>query len=144
MMLRVCLVVFATGSSLVSGWTIVAPSLGQSHKLQLSDARGVRFYMASDRQVMNDDFEVHQSRRNWLVTSCASTSAALVALTQNVETAQALVKGSAPPPKKAVGDRPKCTNVEECQALAEQREQQLRQEAEENATPTSVTTKGTR
>ena len=58
--------------------------------------------------------------------------------------ATALVKGVAPPPpKKASGDKPKCTNVEECQALAEQREQELR-EKEEQGPPPKVTAGGIR
>ena len=58
--------------------------------------------------------------------------------------ATALVKGVAPPPpKKASGDKPKCTNVEECQALAEQREQELR-EKEEQGPPPKVTASGIR
>jgi hypothetical protein len=57
--------------------------------------------------------------------------------------ANALVKGVSPPPKKSVGDKPKCTNVEECQALAEQREQELREEVEQGPPP-KVTASGLR
>jgi FKBP-type peptidyl-prolyl cis-trans isomerase len=57
--------------------------------------------------------------------------------------AQALVKGVAPPPPKKSGDTPKCTNVEECQALAEKREQELR-EKEEQGPPPKVTPGGVR
>lgn len=55
---------------------------------------------------------------------------------------EALVKGVAPPPpKKASGDKPKCTNVEECQAMAEKREQEQR-EREEQGPPPKVTSSG--
>lgn len=55
----------------------------------------------------------------------------------------ALVKGVAPPPRKSASDKPKCTNVEECQALAEKREQELR-EKEEQGPPPMVTSGGVR
>jgi hypothetical protein len=58
--------------------------------------------------------------------------------------ANALVKGVSPPPKKSVvGDKPKCTNVEECQDLAYQREQELREEVELGPPP-KVTASGLR
>jgi FKBP-type peptidyl-prolyl cis-trans isomerase len=79
------------------------------------------------------------TRRNILVSS--SSAAALAILC--AQPASALVKGVAPPPprsKAGSGDKPKCTNVEECQALAEQREAQLR--AEEEAGPPPMVTKG--
>lgn len=45
--------------------------------------------------------------------------------------ANALVKGNAPPPKAStIADKPKCTNVEECQAAAEKREQAEREMTE--------------
>ena len=48
----------------------------------------------------------------------------------------ALVKGVAPPPpKKASGDKPKCTNVEECQEMAYKREQEMREVQEEGPPP---------
>lgn len=57
----------------------------------------------------------------------------------------ALVKGVSPPPKSSKpSDRPKCTNVEECQAMAERKEQQEREEADANATPTLTTPTGIR
>ena len=56
----------------------------------------------------------------------------------------ALVKGVAPPPnKKASTEKPKCSNIEECQALAEKREQELR-EQEEQGPPPKVTAGGVR
>lgn len=56
--------------------------------------------------------------------------------------AWALVKGVAPPPTPSKkGDKPKCTNVEECQALAEQREMEQRR-MEEAGPPPLVTAGG--
>jgi FKBP-type peptidyl-prolyl cis-trans isomerase len=57
--------------------------------------------------------------------------------------ANALVKGVAPPPKKSAGEKLKCTNVEECQALAETRDQESR-EKEEQGPPPKVTATGVR
>jgi hypothetical protein len=57
--------------------------------------------------------------------------------------ANALVKGVPPPPKKSSNDKPKCTNVEECQALAEKRDQELR-EMKEQGPPPKVTSTGIR
>lgn len=60
--------------------------------------------------------------------------------------AKALVKGNAPPPpkKSASTSSTKCTNVEECQAQAEEREARERAEREKDATPASSTPKGTK
>jgi FKBP-type peptidyl-prolyl cis-trans isomerase len=56
-----------------------------------------------------------------------------------------LVKGIAPPPKQKVSsDRPKCTNIDECQALAEQKEREAREGAAANALPVFTTAVGTR
>jgi len=80
------------------------------------------------------------SRRNLfqgLVTS--------VALWTTAQPAQALVKGVAPPPKsKPASDKPKCTNIEECQAAAQKKEQEEREAAAANLTPPEVTKGGTR
>ena len=78
------------------------------------------------------------SRRDMLlkgVPSCLSV--ALVAYSQP---ASALVKGVAPPSTmKPGGGKPKCTNVEECQALAEQKEREEREAAEANRVPAQKT-----
>lgn len=65
--------------------------------------------------------------------------------------AHALVKGVAPPPPKAKvpgqssnGDKPRCTNVEECQAMAELRDQELKEEEQRGLPPPEVTKGGTR
>jgi hypothetical protein len=80
--------------------------------------------------------------RNVLLTgTCLLTTAAVGAPFP----AHALVKGSTPPPKsKPSGDKPKCTNVEECQAAAEIKEQKQREQDLATQLPTSVTAGGTR
>lgn len=55
--------------------------------------------------------------------------------------ANALVKGVAPPPKRSVGDKLKCTNVEECQAMADKRADEERAK-EESGPPPLVTSGG--
>ena len=71
-----------------------------------------------------------------------------ITTTQTPSTAAlALVKGVAPPPPKstkgATSEKPKCTNVDDCQAMAEQREQQLKEE-EQQGPPPEITQGGTR
>jgi FKBP-type peptidyl-prolyl cis-trans isomerase len=58
-------------------------------------------------------------------------------------TANALVKGNAPPPKRTISEtKPKCTNVEECQAQAAKKEDDER--GMEIRVPTLITPSGTR
>lgn len=81
-------------------------------------------------------------RRNVLLQSGSFLAATWAALVSYPETADALVKGNAPPPKmKPSGDKPKCTNVEECQAMAYQKEQEV---ISEQGPPPQVTAGGTR
>ena len=83
-------------------------------------------------------------KRRQLLESIAA--AGLAMWTTTIQPSNALVKGNAPPPKKSAsegGDKPKCTNVEECQALAEKREQELR-ESQDQGPPALVTAGGTR
>ena len=97
-------------------------------------------------------------RRNLLVRQPAKAAVSLLlwsSLTVSSTSilplaANALVKGNAPPPKTKVGDattsggRPKCTNVEDCQAEAERRAEEERLDAQINAVPVSTTSQGTR
>lgn len=62
----------------------------------------------------------------------------------NGGSALALVKGVAPPPPKSKTDKPKCTNVEECQAQAEKRQQEEAAAEAENVEPSKTTAGGTR
>lgn len=95
-------------------------------------------------------------RRQAVGTSCATAFSLLTAISllaaSSPSPAHALVKGVAPPPKRSPpggsgsggsGGEKKCTNVEECQALAEQREDELRAK-EEVGPPPLVTTGGVR
>ena len=88
-----------------------------------------------------DDGETsqHWNRRDLF----AAAAVALTTLTI-VDPANALVKGVAPPPPKSAANisRPKCTNVEECQAMAAAREQQEREAAEANTVPSLTTASG--
>lgn len=86
----------------------------------------------------DDADEFSTSRRNYMKHSAALLGAA--AWTTFDQPAEALVKGVAPPPPKKAGDKPKCTNVEECQAMAEKREQELREKAEEGPPPKTTST----
>jgi len=57
----------------------------------------------------------------------------------------ALVKGNAPPPKKKASDEAKkCTNVEECQEMAERLASQQEEEMKMNAVPSKTTANGIR
>jgi len=84
------------------------------------------------------------NRRDFLWKSSMSGLALMTASVSSLQPAQALVKGNAPPPKKSATTALKCTNVDECQKIAEQKEQELKEERELNSTPTLVTKKGTR
>lgn len=84
--------------------------------------------------------EGHQTRLSFL----QSATAACVALSTQPETASALVKGNAPPPKKGPSEERKCRNVEECQEMAERLASKADEEARANMVPTSVTSRGTR
>jgi len=79
--------------------------------------------------------------RRKALASGFGTMAAMVAIAP--APSNALVKGVAPPPKKSVGNKLKCTNVEECQALADERTDEERVK-EESGPPPLVTKGGTK
>lgn len=97
--------------------------------------------------------KVAASRRAFLDLT---TTLLPVALLLPSESANALVKGVAPPPPKAKGlsssqsksnvsEKPlKCTNVEDCQTMAERRDQELKEEELRDSSPPEVTKGGTR
>lgn len=61
------------------------------------------------------------------------------------QSADALVKGNAPPPpKRAPSEERKCRNVEECQEMAEKAAAQADMEERANILPASVTPQGTK
>jgi hypothetical protein len=101
----------------------------------------------------------NSNRRNMILQSASILSVGLVSTTIttiNPSVANALVKGNVPPPKISTSgtassstDRPKCTNIDECQALAEIREQQIREQQQQADLDTSTypiltTSSGTR
>jgi hypothetical protein len=90
---------------------------------------------------MSSDADNNSRRQFFESAASAVASIGFLSVFSNPETANALVKGVAPPPKKSVGDKPKCTNVEECQALAEIRDQELR-EKEDQGPPPKATQSG--
>lgn len=87
-----------------------------------------------------------QHRRDFLRSFQAGSVAVItsaVLMESSMESSLALVKGNAPPTSvKAAGGKRKCSNVEECQALAEQKEQQEREAAEASRTPAKKTASG--
>jgi hypothetical protein len=69
--------------------------------------------------------------------------ASVVAMAVSPELAAALVKGVAPPSTmKPATSKPKCTNVEECQGMAERKEQEEREAAQANRVPAQKTAGG--
>lgn len=80
------------------------------------------------------------SRRHLIRDSMGSLIGSLFILSAlNIESSNALVKGNAPPSALNKTEKLKCTNVEECQEMAERREQQLREQQEKEATESSTT-----
>ncbi|VEU39687.1 unnamed protein product [Pseudo-nitzschia multistriata] len=79
--------------------------------------------------------------RRTILSTASAVLASSVAVAGLPLPASALVKGVAPPPKKSVGDKPKCTNVEECQAMADKRADEERAK-EESGPPPLVTKSG--
>ena len=107
------------------------------------------------QEAASDDDEGHGNhlgaavgRRTWLshqalVVTAAATATATVMVPP--PPAHALIKGNAPPStKKPVSDRPKCRNIEECQAFAEQAEAERAAEAAANQVDAQVTASGVR
>ena len=80
-------------------------------------------------------------RRQWMIR----TTASLVGWTFLSGPAHPLVKGVAPPPpRKVAGEKPKCTNIEECQAEAEKRQREEAEAAAAAAEPVQTTAGGTK
>jgi len=91
-------------------------------------------------------------RRKLLESSIVSGIVGATTMMASPQNVNALVKGVAPPPPRKKGGSAsgggsgggeKCTNVEECQAMAEKREAELRAK-EESGPPPSVTKGGVR
>jgi FKBP-type peptidyl-prolyl cis-trans isomerase len=116
----------------------------QRQSLALSDLK----LTGKDEDKSVDESQFRNGRREAIATfasiAASTCTVWMTSMGYNPPVAQALVKGVSPPPPKSSLDRPKCTNVEECQAAAELREQQERETQEANQVPALVTVKGTR
>ena len=87
-----------------------------------------------------------RSRRELFKSSLVVVATTFTTQQAPTTTANALVKGNAPPSsmKPATGstNKPKCTNIEECQALAELKQEEERQAAQANQRPVQKTPGG--
>lgn len=109
-----------------------------------SSISSTRTLSTSSLTMKSDADDDNLQQRRQFLESTALSSIGMFTLFSNPNVANALVKGNAPPPKKSAGgEKPKCTNVEECQAAAEIREQELR-ENQEQGPPPQVTKSGLR
>ena len=125
--------------SLLLSTIILSSSAWTPHSLSSNERHhDVKISGSRDPNEGQDTIFVN-GRRNFI-----ERTASIAFLVMAPTSAEALVKGNAPPPpKKSSSDKPKCTNVEECQALAEKRDQELR-EKEELGPPPKVTSSGVR
>jgi len=79
------------------------------------------------------------SRRTFIESAVVASSLSILP-----SSAYGLVKGNAPPSKiKPMSDKPKCTNIDECEATRETYERELAAE-QEQGTPPKTTAGGTR
>lgn len=100
---------------------------------------------SEDNETTEQRNRINLSGRRQAIQKIAALNVASIMLASfsNPQSSNALVKGNAPPSSfKQSSDKPKCSNVDECQALAEKREQQLREEAEANRVPLKKTATG--
>lgn len=99
---------------------------------------------ANDYSIISNIDRRRFFRNSWLSTIVSGS----IMTTIMIQPVEALVKGNAPPPKMSPSDRPKCTNIDECEAQAEQRERERlalqKQQAEVDNTSILTTSKGTR
>ena len=88
-------------------------TLVSTHAFSINDNKSNQNIAFNSRHVLHNN-----NRRNFLQTIIVGTSSAIVV--GSPLPGNALVKGNAPPPKKkASSEERKCTNVEECQEMAE-------------------------
>ena len=138
-----CLIASLSLLDLACAW-MTSPAL---HGCAIRQTQQVSTGLSHMTQNDNNEDNTRESpmlKRRQMLESMAAVGLAL--WTTSVQPSYALVKGNAPPPKMSAsggGDKPKCTNVEECQALAEKREQELR-ESQDQGPPPLVTAVGTR
>ena len=90
-------------------------TLVSTHAFSINDNKSNQNIAFNSRHVLHNN---NNNRRNFLQTIIVGTSSAIVV--GSPLPGNALVKGNAPPPKKkASSEERKCTNVEECQEMAE-------------------------
>ena len=113
--------------------------------------RNTRVIIHANTKNNNEDESSNlNNRRNFISESFTSAVGVAMGVSSSYvflspDTANALVKGNAPPPKKKSGDEQrKCTNVEECQEMAERLAAQLDEEMRQNSVPTKAAPKGTK
>lgn len=134
------------------------------HRHYHHDASSSAFTNKNDEHVDDDGSSPTclQSRRGWIQRTAARARTTLVAAPSLVlaarasllgtavaapQPAHALVKGVAPPPPRSKTDnnnKPKCTNIEECQAMAEKRQQEQAAAFLDENDPPQTTAGGTR
>ena len=92
-----------------------------------------------------EDRTVENTSRRKLLKDSSAVAGLLLSMTGS-RPANALVKGNAPPPKMkpASSGRPKCTNVDDCLAVAESRELEEKAKFIQESEPSKVTAGGTR
>lgn len=149
---------FLQGSQAFGASTLTTRSTGQTDHFYKqsqtsSDSRLFRLKLSAMDDLFADDSTVSQRKpnnpRRSILALCLGTACSSLVTTPSSNnhppSALALVKGnSPPPPKSATSSSIKCTNVEECQAAAELKEQQERQQDEANQIPAKITKNGTR
>lgn len=113
-------------------------TLVSTHAFSINDNKSNQNIAFNSRHVLHNN-----NRRNFLQTIIVGTSSAIVV--GSPLPGNALVKGNAPPPKKkASSEERKCTNVEECQEMAERLAAQQDEEMKVNAIPPKIAPAGTR
>ncbi len=144
MMKVITIVVLHLSSQVSNAFTTLQPRNG-IHRPTLSQ----RALSEKDISIPSPTNE-ENDRRSFLQTTLTSivggtTTASAFISTFTPSPANALVKGNAPPPKKKSSDgERKCTNVEECQEMAERLAAQQDEEMKLNAIPPKIAPKGTR
>jgi FKBP-type peptidyl-prolyl cis-trans isomerase len=150
---QLVLVVLLFPSSAIVAWTTCRTSQTTDFLRRIQGNSREAFYLPS-RRTANDD--VHDDsciststpHHLWTRRSLASTLSSIAVFSSLLSAplpSNALVKGNAPPSKTSrSADKRKCTNVEECQTLAEQQADRERLEELTTAVPTQVTPGGTR
>ena len=107
---------------------------------------------AQKKSVELSYIESATSRSTFLTKTLPSLFAITSIVANNPTDAEALVKGNAPPPKKSKTSTVQCTNVEECQEMADKKltmenmaaQEALKENVDDNENAIMTTKKGTR